>query len=529
MTSDMRDLRDLGHPDNLDGHGAPCDPPAAHDLDALYTNPVATAQATHERSQSQSQTHPTHALQMPVSERRLLLMAGDVVATASAVVIALALWAQHAHERFNLAFISPQLHWFLILPALWLLVATTNDYYNLRVAARVGASLRRLALIVLEVLVVYLATFFLSAPGSLPRRFIVYYAALSLVLVGVWRAARIFLIGWTGFRRRALIVGTGPEAEMIWRTLKEEAAGDYEVLGLVASAEELPTLADTVADPARYLGSGAQLRQLVAEYGVTELVMAYTNDAPSDVFSGLLACYEAGVQVTPMLRLYEQITGRLPIEHMSARLWSLVLPDEAHSLRANLYALWKRVTDLALASVGLALFALALPLVALLIRLDSPGPIFYTQTRLGKGGKPFRIVKLRSMVADAEQASGPQWAQTNDARVTRVGAALRRSRLDEVPQLLNVLRGEMSLIGPRPERPEFVATLARDIPYYRARLAAKPGLTGWAQVRYRYGNTPEDALRKLQYDLYYIRRQSPLLDLIIALKTIGTMLTLAGT
>jgi len=133
------------------------------------------------------------------------------------------------------------------------------------------------------------------------------------------------------------------------------------------------------------------------------------------------------------------------------------------------------------------------------------------------------------MVVDAEQASGPQWAQANDARVTRVGAALRRSRLDEVPQLLNVLRGEMSLIGPRPERPEFVATLAREIPYYRARLAAKPGLTGWAQVRYRYGNTQEDALRKLQYDLYYIRRQSPLLDLIIVLKTIGTMLTLAGS
>ena len=492
------------------------------EIDDLYTTPVDTPSGSARR---QNQTRPPRALQMPVSERRLLLMAGDVIASETSVFVALALWAQHAHMKFNADFIGPQIHWFLILPALWLLIATSNDYYNLRIAARVGASLRRLALIVAEVLVVYLATFFLSQPGSLPRRFIVYYAALSLVLVGLWRAARIFLIGWTGFRRRALVVGAGHEADLIWQTLKDEAAGDYELLGLVAGADELAT----VADPQRYLGVGGDLRQLVAEYGVTELVMAYTNDVPADVFEGLLACYESGVQVTPMTRLYEQITGRLPIEHMTERLWSLVLPDEAHSLRANLYALWKRVMDIILAVIGLTIFVVLSPLLALIIVLDSRGPMFYTQTRLGLGGKPFRIVKLRSMVVDAEHGVGPQWAQDNDTRITRVGKFLRRSRIDEVPQLINVLRGEMSIIGPRPERPEFVETLARDIPYYRARLAVKPGLTGWAQVRYRYGNTQEDALRKLQYDLYYIRHQSPLLDLLITMKTISTMVTFAGT
>ena len=488
----------------------------------LYTQPL---DPTAMLSRRKSRTRPPRALQLPVSERRLLLMAGDVAASEVSVFVALALWAQHARIAFDPSFVGPQVHWFIILPVLWLLVATANDYYNLRIAARVGASLRRLALIVVEVVVVYFGVFFLSTPGTLPRRFIVYYAALSLVLVGLWRAARIFLIGWTGFRRRALVVGAGHEAEVMWRTLKDEAAGDYELLGLVASASELAT----VEQPGRYLGDGAQLPRLVAEYGVTELVMAYTNDVPTDVFEGLLACYEAGVQVTPMMRLYEQITGRLPIEHMSERLWSLVLPDEAHSLRANLYAAWKRLTDLALAVIGLMLFTLALPVLALVIKLDSPGPIFYTQVRLGMGGKPFRIVKLRSMIVNAEHGSGPLWAQENDSRITRVGKFLRRSRLDEVPQLINVLWGEMSIIGPRPERPEFVESLAADIPYYRARLAAKPGLTGWAQVRYRYGNTREDALRKLQYDLYYIRRQSPLLDLIIVMKTIGTMVTFAGT
>jgi exopolysaccharide biosynthesis polyprenyl glycosylphosphotransferase len=497
------------------------------EIDDLYTAPVDAASG---RVRRLSQTRPPRALQMPVSERRLLLMAGDVVASEISVFVALALWAQHAqaihlHVKFNADFIGQQIHWFFILPALWLLIATSNDYYNLRIAARVGASLRRLSLIVAEVLVVYLATFFFSQPGSLPRRFIVYYAALSLVLVGLWRAARIFLIGWTGFRRRALVVGAGHEADLIWQTLKDEAAGDYELLGLVASADELAT----VAGPQRYLGVGSDLRRLVEEYGVTELVMAYTNDVPADVFVGLLACYESGVQVTPMTRLYEQITGRLPIEHMTERLWSLVLPDEAHSLRANLYALWKRIMDIVLAVIGLTIFVIVSPLLALMIKADSRGPMFYTQTRLGLGGKPFRIVKLRSMVVNAEHGVGPQWAQDNDVRITRVGKFLRRSRIDEVPQLINVLRGEMSIIGPRPERPEFVETLAREIPYYRARLAVKPGLTGWAQVRYRYGNTQEDALRKLQYDLYYIRHQSPLLDLLITMKTISTMVTFAGT
>ncbi|MGH2502678.1 MAG: sugar transferase [Ktedonobacterales bacterium] len=497
------------------------------EIDDLYTAPVDAASGSVRRL---SQTRPPRALQMPVSERRLLLMAGDVVASEISVFVALALWAQHAqaihlHVKFNADFIGQQIHWFFILPALWLLIATSNDYYNLRIAARVGASLRRLSLIVVEVLVVYLATFFFSQPGSLPRRFIVYYAALSLVLVGLWRAARIFLIGWTGFRRRALVVGAGHEADLIWQTLKDEAAGDYELLGLVASADELAT----VAGPQRYLGVGGDLRHLVEEYGVTELVMAYTNDVPADVFEGLLACYESGVQVTPMTRLYEQITGRLPIEHMTERLWSLVLPDEAHSLRANLYALWKRIMDIVLAVIGLTIFVIVSPLLALMIKADSRGPMFYTQTRLGLGGKPFRIVKLRSMVVNAEHGVGPQWAQDNDVRITRVGKFLRRSRIDEVPQLINVLRGEMSIIGPRPERPEFVETLAREIPYYRARLAVKPGLTGWAQVRYRYGNTQEDALRKLQYDLYYIRHQSPLLDLLITMKTISTMVTFAGT
>ena len=172
---------------------------------------------------------------------------------------------------------------------------------------------------------------------------------------------------------------------------------------------------------------------------------------------------------------------------------------------------------------------MVLPFVALAIYLESPGPIFYSQGRVGRAGRTFQLIKLRSMVPDAEQDGQARWAEEKDKRVTRVGRFLRRTRLDELPQCLNVLRGEMSLIGPRPERPEFVTRLQKRIPFYRSRLAVRPGLTGWAQVNYHYGSSVEDALVKLQYDLYYIKHKSLYLDLLILLKTIGVVLSFQDT
>jgi len=178
--------------------------------------------------------------------------------------------------------------------------------------------------------------------------------------------------------------------------------------------------------------------------------------------------------------------------------------------------------------VGLVFLALLMPALALANRLGSPGPLFYRQARVGRRGQPFQVLKFRSMIPDAEAASGAVWAADNDPRITAVGRFLRRTRLDELPQVINVLRGEMSLIGPRPERPEFVEQLAHSIPFYRARHSVRPGLSGWAQVQYRYGNTADDSRIKLEYDLYYVKHASFLLDLRIALQTIGVMLAFKG-
>lgn len=453
------------------------------------------------------------------------MMAGDSIMIIASVLISLRIWAFVARSNFDVAFVIPQAYWFFALTILWFMLASANDFYDLRLNSRFGSTLMRLIRITFQLLFAYLVIFFLSARDALPRLFIFYYAILSFFLILLWRTWRPFLVGWSKFaRRRALIIGTGWAAETMLQIIKTEADDAYNVVGLICSQEERNQL----EDDQRILGSGADLPTLVQQHAISELIMAYSTALPADIFQGIMACYEHEVAIVPMPLLYEQITGRVPIEHVGQQHWTVVLPLEGRSL-FNLYPAMKRLLDVILSLIGLIIFVSILPILSLVIFLDSPGPIFYRQERVGRGGRPFSVLKLRSMIPNAERISGPQWAQQNDPRITRVGKILRKTRLDEAPQLVNVLRGEMSMTGPRPERAVFVEQLTRQIPFYRTRLAVKPGLTGWAQVRYRYGNTAEDALIKLQYDLYYIRHQSLALDLLIILRTVGKMLAFQGT
>jgi lipopolysaccharide/colanic/teichoic acid biosynthesis glycosyltransferase len=227
-----------------------------------------------------------------------------------------------------------------------------------------------------------------------------------------------------------------------------------------------------------------------------------------------------------MTSLYERLTGKVPVTHAGRNL-HVVLPLSDSPLRRVLAA-GKRLMDLVAGVAGLAVLGLVTPLVALANAIWSPGPLFYRQSRVGMAGRAFELVKFRSMVTEAEEGNGAVWATQNDVRVTPVGRFLRKLRLDELPQVWNVLRGEMSLVGPRPERPEFVERLVRDVPFYQARHAVRPGITGWAQVRYRYGSSVEESLVKLQYDLYYIKHQSAYLELSILAKTAAVMLGLKG-
>lgn len=459
-------------------------------------------------------------LQLRISERRVLLMAGDALAVIASVLISLRIWALVAELRFNMELVVPEIAWFFVLTGLWFLIASANDFYELSIAANRILSLQKLILITFQLLVVYLLVFFLSAPGSLPRAFILYYGLSSFLLVALWRLLNPALIGWASSPRRVLVIGTDGAAQTIVEVLKREAASTYRVLGLVAADDDTAAVAADVA----VLGNGEDLLRLTLAHDVRELVV--TSTLTPALFKGVMDAYEYGVAITPMPILYERVTERVPVEHMGAH-WPVVLPIDGSSV-LNPYPVLKRLFDLLLALVGMLVFVPLLPLLGLAIYLNSPGPIFYRQTRIGRGGKPFRIIKFRTMIPDAEKHSGAVWAQQNDPRITAVGRLLRKTRLDELPQLINVLRGDMSLIGPRPERPELIKDLEAQIPFYRTRHTVRPGVTGWAQVRYKYGDTVEGALIKLQYDLYYIRHQSLLLDLNILIRTVGKAVRMEG-
>jgi exopolysaccharide biosynthesis polyprenyl glycosylphosphotransferase len=471
-------------------------------------------------------THRTIPSQfsLPVTGRRLLMAFGDLVAVNLAVVAALRIWTIVGDRAFDWAFIWAQAYWFLAMSGLWLLLAAANDFYNLSLSTRWLDAQGRLFAIELQLLLIYLIIFFLSPRDALPRLFVLYYAALSYALVALWRGLWPVLTGWEGLRQRVLIVGTGWSAQTIIHAIRTWAPNDYEIVGVVDEKSSYDP-GGIVVD-AEVIGYRADLTRIVEELAPHEIVLATSEEVDGLLFQALMDCYEMGVPIQFMPILYEQLTNMVPVEYARGH-WNLLLPL-AGNAPFDPYPVVKRGVDIALSAVGLAVFGVMLPFVALAITLDSPGPIFYRQERVGKAGRIFQIAKLRTMIPDAERLSGPTWAQEDDPRITRVGRFLRRSRLDEAPQLLNILEGEMSLIGPRPEREHYVQQLQESIPFYRTRLAVRPGVTGWAQVNYGYGSTTEDQLNKLKYDLYYIRHRSLVLDAVILLRTVGRVVRLGG-
>ena len=319
---------------------------------------------------------------------------------------------------------------------------------------------------------------------------------------------------------RVLILGTDLQAVTVAHEIMRRRGRGYEVIGFVG--DDLALVGQSLINP-RVIGVMDDLEELVRRRRPDRIVVALSglrDKAPFDLLVRLKDRDE--IRVEEASRFFERLTGKISMEHLQPwQLWRLVFAETGRWARLNRRL--RRVFDVVSSLIGIALSLPIMALTAIAIRIESPGPVVYTQERVGLRGRKFRIFKLRSMRADAE-ARGPVWASENDPRVTRVGRVIRRLRIDETPQFFNILRGEMSLIGPRPERPEFVERLEKRIPYYSERHLVKPGLTGWAQVSYPYGASFEDAREKLQYDLYYIKNQSPLLDAIILLETARVVL-----
>jgi len=272
------------------------------------------------------------------------------------------------------------------------------------------------------------------------------------------------------------------------------------------------------------LGGMDRLEEIAARHGITRIVVALANRRGVLPVRELVTLRVQGIIVEDVHSTIAALSGRVWLSVVKPG-W-FVFAGGFH--RSRLTLITKRCFDLAFSMLALAVASPIMALVALAVRLDSKGPVLYRQTRVGLGGRCFEVLKFRSMSVNAESGNGAQWAQQNDPRVTRVGRSLRKYRLDEFPQLINVIRGDMSFVGPRPERPAFVEMLRKEIPYYDERHSVRPGITGWAQVRYDYGATVEDALRKLEYELFYLQNMSVLFDLAIMFATVRVMLSGSG-
>ena len=341
---------------------------------------------------------------------------------------------------------------------------------------------------------------------------------LSLLIFGVLQFSihqmLMSMMGTTALSTRVLVVGCGALAEKVERLLQDQK-GQQVLVGFVQPESEECTVNED-----KVLGYVDDLEKLVSTTCTNRVVVALTERRGSLPLRELLHCKLNGTEIIDIQTFYEQMTRKLLIENFQPS--SFIY---ANGFRITVIGRFmKRVLDIFLSLVGIVLSFPAWLVVAYLVRSDSPGPVFFRQVRVGEWGRHFTLYKFRTMREDAEKETGAVWATENDPRITKVGAFLRKSRLDELPQLLNVLMGDMSFVGPRPERPEFVEKLSLSIPYYFARHTVKPGVTGWAQVLYPYGASEEDAFEKLRYDLYYLKNYSMTMDVLIILETIKVVL-----
>lgn len=351
---------------------------------------------------------------------------------------------------------------------------------------------------------------------------------LLAVLIFLWRNIFLRVHALPHFSERTLILGDGPLAEPLCREFAARPELGVAVVGHISELSNLKSLEDSDSSSIPEILSGTveqcDLYRFVSARKVNRVVVVMGDRRGKLPLEFLLSLKSRGVLVQEGADVYESLIGKVPVE--SLRLgWLLFSPGFCVSRALLAY---KRIASIVVSTLGLFLSLPLIPFVVLAIKLSSPGPIFYSQERVGRDGHVFRCYKFRTMRADAEADCGPTWATDDDPRITRVGRVLRLTRIDEIPQLWNVLRGDMTLVGPRPERPEFVSKLNNEIAHYSLRHTIRPGITGWAQIRYRYGSTVEDAREKLRYDLFYVKNISPGLDLLIFLQTIKTILWRRG-
>jgi sugar transferase (PEP-CTERM system associated) len=421
------------------------------------------------------------------------------------------------HERDAIpADLQPLLPKALTFTLVMLGLMTASGLYDLEWQGGVRALLQRLGLSFGLGLLAMSLLFYFFPPLLVGRG--AFLLSFGLALLGILLSRTLF-IRWVRsgtLKSRTLVVGTGSRAAHIESLLSKRGhASNVQVVGYLPMGGS-----HHFVDHTRILDTRESLPELVARMQISEIVLAVRDRRGGLPVQDLLKCKLQGIRVLELSSFFERENGHLQLDSMNAS-W-MILSEGFH--QGMLRETAKRLFDLLVSTAMLVVCLPVMALTALLIKLESPGPVLYRQERVGQGCRNFTILKFRSMCVDAEKDGRPRWAQRNDSRVTRTGRFIRRTRIDELPQIFNVFFGDMSFVGPRPERPYFVQDLSQKIPYYGVRHTVKPGITGWAQVRYAYGATDEDAMQKLQYDLYYVKNHSLFLDLMILFQTAQVVL-----
>jgi len=486
----------------------------------------------------------TAPLRLRPSEYRSILWMGDLIMAIISVFAALYAWGQYnltvsiprlaaqlvetRDWSFNRAWqeASRQLDiqvpfWFYLLPVIWLLLLV--ELYEPHVAGSGRRTMRGIALAAFIGLLGYSLVFILQQNTNLPRIGVGAFLLFASILTLLWRVLFIRIYKSTGQRRRILLIGAGKAGQALAEIYHSLSTQSFNLVGYID--DDKRKVGKTICG-LRVVGTSAHMLDLIDVYHVSDIVIAINGEIQGTTFQTILDAQEKGVEVTRMPILYEEMTGRVPVHHLESDWIIRSFVDGLHV--SGSYELMKRLLDIFGGTIGILIFAITYPFLALAVYVDSGRPIFYSQPRLGRGGLLFNIFKYRTMRQDAEADGEARLALENDPRVTRVGSFMRRMRLDELPQFWNVLRGEMSLVGPRAERPELVAEFQKQIPFYRARLLVKPGLSGWAQINYGYVASVTETAVKIEYDLYYIKHRTLGMDFQIMLRTIGTALRGTG-
>jgi len=448
--------------------------------------------------------------------RKMLLVLGDYILLFAALFLALRVRFFLNDSAYSFKFHA---EYFLPLFFFWIIIFYLFDLYDLKKIRSFIFTLSAL-FSALCISVILSPIFFYFLPRGVNPKTILFFTALAaLFIIGIWRYAWFRLFQIFQFKKNIAFIGT--ETTQLASVPEILATGDthYICKGFISLDQEGPAEVYGVS----VLGTYKKLPAIIRHYKIDDVVTAFDYRAHPDAAREVSECLDAGVKIWDVPLFYENVMGKVPVAYID-QLWFL------YNLEMNkkfLNAI-QRIMDICLSILGLVIFLPFFPFVALAIILDSGWPLFYTQTRVGKGGKIFKVYKFRTMIQHAEKVSGPAWASERDPRITRVGCFLRKTRIDEIPQLVNILKGDMSFVGPRPERPEFVNGFKEDIPFYSRRHSVLPGLTGWAQVMYKYTASSQETLEKLQYDLYYIKNRSFLLYMIILLRTVRIVLTRKG-